>query len=141
MGQNISFPIETTFERTNKKDIDLGWFSISHHFIKEKKLRRKYYGKWFCISANGNKIYRLLTFTPNLKYSNGEEEIILDWVGFISLNSFNPELETDKIKIEIRPARWDESIYANIVHPNQTVRAAYRISLVSLILGFLAFFL
>jgi len=34
MNNSVStFPIEREFTRVQKKDIELGWFSISHNFI------------------------------------------------------------------------------------------------------------
>jgi len=131
----MNFYIKRKFVRTIKSDKELGWFSISHNLVENKKYRRILYGKWFCINANGNYIYRLLEFNPTLKSINGEEEFEIDWLGFIKLNDFNPELELTSFEYEIRLARWYEIIYANLNHPNHIARAAYKLGLVSLILG------
>ena len=140
MNDSVStVPIEREFTRVQKDDIELGWFSISHNFIIDKNQRRKNYGKWFCIYANGKKIFRLLKFSPNLKYIKGDEQIALDWLGHITLNGFEPDNEKMRLNYLIRPARFYEIIIANINHPNQGLRAAYRLAILSLILSILFF--
>ena len=87
MSKSKKFPIVADFVRqTEKSDIthrqvDLGWFSISHVFIKDKVERKKSYGKWFKISSGKRTIYRQLKFDPTLKSSKDKPEINLDWDG------------------------------------------------------------
>ena len=132
------FPIKDKFNRVFKNDIELGWFSISHHFVSDKYHRRKFYGKWFCISIKGAKVFRLLKFTPNLKFDGDIKEIVIDWQGFVELNTYNADLEDGEMLLTIRPAKWHEKIYANLIHPDQAVRAAYKLGIVSLVLGIIS---
>ena len=82
--QKFNYFISANFVRkfdisnTNHKQIDLGWFSISHVFITDKIERRKSYGKWFKIQSNKKIIYRQLKFDPTLKATGDNPEINLD---------------------------------------------------------------
>ena len=134
----MKLDLNRKYMRTKIDENDLGWFSISHNLVKNKNERRSLYGKWFCIKANGIKIYRQLKFNPTLKSIDGQEQIALDWLGSIRLNNYNSENETSVSEYEIRQANWLESIYANIYHPNQSMRAAYKLGIVSLLLGLIS---
>ena len=146
-NSNQNFPIKANFYRhiidssANKDKVELGWFSISHNFIPVKNNRRKFYGKWFCISSDGNKIYRQLKLDPTLKYATSNPEIIIDWLGFIILKNYDVDSTTKELQCEIRLANWFERIHANIIHPEQGIRAAYKIALISVVLGFISLFL
>jgi len=134
----MNLDLSRKYLRTTRPDIDLGWFSISHKLVHNKKDRRFLYGKWFCIQANGKTIYRLLKFDPTLKSIEGQEQIVIDWLGSIKLNGYDSDSELLPIEYEIRLANWLEIIRANISHPNQGLRAAYKLGFVSLLLGLIS---
>jgi len=134
----MKLDLNRKYIRTKIDENDFGWFSISHRLVENKYRRRPLYGNWFCKKANGKTIYRQLKFNPTLKSNDGQEQIALDWLGSIKLNNFNSENETSPIKYEIHQANRLESIYANIYHPDQGLRAAYKLGIVSLILGLIS---
>jgi hypothetical protein len=139
-SKNENFPIRRNFSRhispsnSNKSEPEIGWFSISHNFINEKENRRKMYSKWFCLKSGNNKIYRQLKFDPTLN-STDNPQITIDWQGFIELHGYEVKSDFKEIDCEIRPANSIECIIANFNHPNQGLRAAYQISLLSLFIG------
>jgi hypothetical protein len=134
----MKLDLNRKYIRTKIDEKDLGWFSISHNLVKNKNERRSLYGKWFCIKANRKTIYRQLKFNPTLKSNDGQEQIALDWLGTIQLNNYNSEKDSSLTEYEIRQANWLESICANIYHPDQGLRAAYKLGIVSLILGLIS---
>jgi hypothetical protein len=147
MSDFNSFLIVANFTRhiynneTNKNQLELGWFSISHHFIVNKIERRKSYGKWFKIKSNKTKIYRQLKFDPTLKALGDNPEIILDWDGFIKLHDFDIDSNSKEIKCSIERANLFEIILANIKHPDQGLSAAFILGIISLLIGILSLFL
>jgi hypothetical protein len=120
---------------TNQKQLELGWFSISHIFIKDKIERRKSYGKWFKIQSNKRTIYRQLKFDPTLIGSGDDPEINLDWAGFIKLHDYEVDSNAKEITCKIKRANFFEILFANLNHPDQGLRAAYKLGLISLIFG------
>ena len=120
---------------TNHKQLELGWFSISHVFIIAKIERRKSYGKWFKIQSNKRIIYRQLKFDPTLKGTGDNPEINLDWDGFIKLHDYEVNSNENKIFCQIERANCFEILFANLNHPNQGFRAAFILGLISLFIG------
>ncbi len=123
---------------TNHKQLELGWFSISHVFINDKLQRRKSYGKWFKIQSNERIIYRQLKFDPTLKGVGDNPEINLDWDGFIKLHNYDVDSNTREITCQIKKANYVEIIIANLKHPNQGLRAAFQLGIISLILSIIS---
>lgn len=120
-----------------KSEPELGWFSISHTYVNLKENRRNMYSKWFSLKSGNNIIYRQLKFDPTLN-STDKPQIILDWQGFIELHGFDVNSDFNEIECEIRSANFIECIIANYNHPNQGLRAAYQISLLSLFIGIIS---
>lgn len=120
---------------TNHKQLELGWFAISHIFIKDKIERRKSYGKWFKIQSNKRIIYRQLKFDPTLKATGDNSEINLDWDGFIKLHDYEVDSNDNKIFCQIERANYFEILFANLNQPYQGLRAAFVLGLISLIIG------
>ena len=87
MSKNKDFPIVADFVRQIEKSdlthrqVDLGWFSISHVFIKDKIERRKSYGKWFKIKSGKFK-YKLRI--KGIYYTKWKREKIEELNGFFS---------------------------------------------------------
>lgn len=120
---------------TNQKQLELGWFSISHVFISDKIKRRKSYGKWFKIQSDKRIIYRQLKFDPTLKGTGDNPEINLDWDGFIKLHDYEVNSNAKEITCQIKRANYFEILFANLNHPNQGLRAAFELGIISLILS------
>ena len=118
-----------------KIGIPLGWFVISHRWIADKKLRRKYHGKWFKLSTESGAIFRVIRFSANLTCTpSGPGQIVIDWPGWLDL--FGREENVDgPVEISISPARWWEYPRLAISHPDPAMRLAGWISLLSLLLG------
>ncbi len=125
---------------TNHKQLELGWFSISHVFIIDKIERRKSYGKWFKIQSNNRIIYRQLKFDPTLKATGDNPEINLDWDGFIKLHDYEVDSNDNKIFCQIERANYFEILFANLNHPDQGLRAAFKLGIISLILSIISLF-
>jgi hypothetical protein len=123
---------------TNHKQLELGWFSISHLFIDDKTERRKSYGKWFKIQSNNRTIYRLLKFDPTLKCLGDNPEINLDWDGFIKLHDYEVDSNDNKIFCQIERANYFEILFANLNHPDQGLRAAFKLGIISLLLSIIS---
>lgn len=129
--------IKKKFKRTDKFVPNLGWFSVSHTLIPDKILRRKIHSKWFVINHKKTNIYRMLSFSPILKHSN-EDEIAIDWSGFLDLLDNDPNGEKNIIDLEIRNATFIEVILANLKHPDQGHRAAYKLGFLSLLISLIS---
>lgn len=144
MSDSNSFPIVGNFTRhfynneTSKNQLELGWFSISHHFIENKIERRRSYGKWFKIQSNKRTIYRQLKFDPTLKGAGDNPEINLDWHGFIKLHDYEVDSNAKEITCQIKRANYFEILLANLNHPNQGLRAAFKLGIISLILSIIS---
>jgi hypothetical protein len=141
MQKSNHFIISSEFVRhieksdTNHNQLELGWFSISHVFIIDKIERRKSYGKWFKIQSNKRKIYRQLKFDPTLKGVGDNPEINLDWDGFIKLHDYDVDSNTREINCQIKRANYIEILIANLNHPNQGLRAAFILGVISLLIS------
>ena len=144
MQKSNHFIISSEFVRhieksdTNHKQLELGWFSISHVFISNKIERRKSYGKWFKIQSNKRTIYRQLKFDPTLKGVGDNPEISLDWDGFIKLHDYDVDSNTREINCQIKRANYIEILFANLKHPNQGLRAAFILGIISLLLSIIS---
>jgi hypothetical protein len=144
MHKSNHFIISSEFVRhieksdTNHKQLELGWFSISHVFISNKIERRKSYGKWFKIQSNKRTIYRQLKFDPTLKGAGDNPEINLDWDGFIKLHDYEVDSNDSKIFCQIQKANYFEILFANLNHPDQGLRAAFKLGIISLILSIIS---
>jgi hypothetical protein len=144
MQKSNHFIISSEFVRhieksdTNHKQLELGWFSISHVFIIDKIERRKSYGKWFKIQSNKRTIYRQLKFDPTLKGAGDNPEISLDWDGFIKLHDYDVDSNTREINCQIKRANYIEILFANLKHPNQGLRAAFILGIISLLLSIIS---
>ncbi len=124
-----------------KVGIPLGWFVISHRHMPVKSRRRIAHGRWYRITCDGYSIYRILRFSPNLRYDmNGECEVVLDWVGWLDLHGRADNVDGSiSLEIEELPAIFTPLMA--ITHPDPTYRLMGWLSLISLALGILSIFL
>ena len=140
--------IKGQFSRVNPVEFSetsgnlIGWVVISHHWVNSKRRRRLSYGKWFRIKSPHTKIYRILRFSPRLKYSKeeGKGELFIDWLGWIDLWD-KDEQGKAPIELEISQAKWWEYPYLALSHPDPAYRLAGALAILSVILGIISIIL
>lgn len=129
-----------------ERSVPLGWFAISHLWFGEERnedaslaRRRKAHGTWYKIEGpDGNSIYRLIRFAPQLGYSGSTRtgEIALDWSGRIDLVG-RPK-EAEDVNLKLQPARWYEKPLCMLYHPDPSYRLARWPTVVAVSLGVLS---
>lgn len=88
-------------------------------------------------------IYRHLIFCPNIKTN----ELLIDWVGIISLSAFSNEVDEEEKEgeinyLKIRVANIIEKyLKYGFMHPSPIYSFAFRLSIISIALGIVSFFL
>lgn len=120
--------------------IPVGWFVISHRLIHQKHDRVLAHGRWFRIEGPGGRIYRILRFSPNLKSSTPDAEIIIDWQGWLDLHGRVENIKV-ALELEISGVRWWQTPVLAVAHPDPAVRVAGVLGLVSVALGVLSILL
>lgn len=139
-----SVVIRGTFARLSpaafaeKLGIPLGWFVISHRWMAERQTRRLLHGKWFKISSATGSVYRVLRFSANLAGTPGKAgEIVIDYDAWLDLFG-RVENVGGPLELEIRRARWWESLRLATSHPDPAFRLASWIAVLSLVLGLIS---
>lgn len=118
---------------SSTEDLALGWFALSHHWLKDKKTRRENYGRLFRIKSEHGTIYRNLRFSPRLKKSQG----LFDWAGWIDLSGRTGEEEAPLL-LDIRPATWAEIAFFGDSHPDPAYRHSMLLARISLYISFIS---
>lgn len=117
--------------------IPAGWFVVSHKIMPAKGERRLAHGAWYCIKGPGGSVYRILRFSPNLRWENPTSEIVIDWQGWLDLNG-RAEDVTGPAELEILNVRWWKTPVLAVAHPDPAVRMAGVLGLISIGLGVLS---
>jgi len=125
-------------------NLPLGWFAISHRFMTDseghydKKKCRRAHGKWFQISSEKGRVFRVLRFNPSLQSAQEPSKIIIDYEGWLKLIDYGDDADKP-IKLTIQPARWfRQCLLIAVSNPDPLSRLASWVSVVSLGLGILA---
>jgi hypothetical protein len=136
--------IENTPVRFNKSALNgeavlsAGYFAFSWRIFPAEDERRRQNGKWFKISSATGTIFRVLQFSSNLRYGeNWDPEILLDYSGWMKLNSNSSDLGVP-IKLTVWRARWYQFPWLAVAHPDPSQRLANCVALLSLALGALS---
>ncbi|HVZ17141.1 MAG TPA: hypothetical protein VG897_08490 [Terriglobales bacterium] len=124
-----------------KVGIPLGWFVISHRHMPVKSRRRVAHGRWYRISCEGYSIFRILRFSPNLKFSQADEnELVVDWVGWLDLHGRADDVD-GPLTLKIEPLPLILTPLMTVKHPDPIYRLMGWLALISVGLGLLSIFL
>jgi len=119
-----------------------GWFSVSHHWVASKKLRRVCTGHWFRIRSGSATIFRVLRFNAALEHDPNLQsgEIVLDYDGWLELSDF-AEDTSKRLPVELEEARWYEYLHCIVKHPDPAYRLSGWLGIISVALGVLGIIL
>jgi len=136
---NCTFSINETSRRSPDRTLPLGFFAISHLWIKEKN-RRLITGKWFCIESDNSKIFRVLRFSPKLEANKDDSkgQISIDYDAWNQLAGFSED-SSQPLSLRFRRASKMEFIRCISSHPDPSYRIAGWLGVISVILGFIGF--
>lgn len=118
-------------------DMSRGWVIISWRIVPDKKMRRKFHGKWVKITHLNKTIFRVISFNGRLigtHKSSDPSDIVMDWSGWVELNDYAEEVD-HPLDITIQPARWYERALAHLKHPDPIAKNDNIMGLVLFILG------
>jgi hypothetical protein len=123
--------------KQSRERLPLGWFAITHLLVDDKEERRRLHGRWSKITCEGRTVYRSLRFAPNLKGTEKDYEIAIDWQAWLALSGYSEEVP-DELELNIPPARWWHIPWIPFRHPDPMYRLASGLAIIAIVLGMLA---
>lgn len=138
--------IKEKFERkplgaiNEKHPVPNGWFVLPFRLMPDLKDRRRYHGKWFMITSEHAKIYRVLRFAGGLKgvkNKNATNDVLLDWVGWIDLCGRDENTEIE-LELEISPVPVLRQLLAGFNHPEPSYKLSVILAFISAMLGIIS---
>lgn len=120
-------------------ELPIGWVAVHSNLIPSKLVRRKTHGSWVKISSNHATIFRLLRFSPNLRYSAADNKgsISLDWAGWLQLIGHADETKAPP-QLHIEKTCWWHLPIIAMAHPDLTQRISVGLGVLSFALGLLS---
>lgn len=121
-----------------------GWITIPYRLVESVSERRQLYGQWVKLESDKGSIYRIASFSGNMKGSlknNEPAELVVDWSGWLELQGYADKV-AETVQVRITKVRLYEKILIYFQPFDPYARLAAGCSLMFTLIGvFLGYFI